>query len=184
MIFGGGADAGAASDPASAFSPIGASGRYLDVRSGMSCPRRIAVMEPYQRQHDLLTTASHLNRAGRQLVPLLRALPAPMRRTCADLATSLAETAEKRRPRRRASGRRTPDRRSDRRVRSRLRGKQGRCAGVGADARPARSADGPSGDTRLAGRSARGAGKLLPRASPVIGETTRGDQVLGGPSRT
>ena len=51
-------------------------------------------------------------------------------------------------PRRRASGRRTPDRRSDRRVRSRLRGKQGRCAGVGADARPARSADGPSGDTR------------------------------------
>ena len=53
-------------------------------------------MDPYQRQHDLLTTASHLNRAGRQLVPLLRALPAPMRRTCADLATSLAETAEKR----------------------------------------------------------------------------------------
>ena len=73
-----------------------ASGRYLDLRSGMSCPRRIAVMESYLRQHDLPTTASHLNRAGRQLVPLLRALPAPMRRTCADLATSLAETAEKR----------------------------------------------------------------------------------------
>ena len=53
-------------------------------------------MEPYRAQHDLLTTASHLNRAGRQLVPLLRALPATMRRTCADLATSLTETAEKR----------------------------------------------------------------------------------------
>ena len=29
-------------------------GPDLDVRSGMSRPRRMAVMEPYQRQHDLL----------------------------------------------------------------------------------------------------------------------------------
>ena len=180
MIFGGGADAGAASDPASAFSPIGASGRYLDVLQVCRVQEGSAVMEPYQPQHDLLTTASHLNRAGRQLVPLLRALPAPMRRTCADLATSLAETAEKRRPCRPGSGRRTPDRRFDRRMRSRLRDKQGRCAGVGADASPARSADGPSGDTRLAGRSARGAGKLLPRAAPV---NWRYDKRRRGPRR-
>lgn len=53
-------------------------------------------MNPIQPTYDLLTTASLVNRTGRQLVPALRALPAPMRRTCAELAGRVAETAEQR----------------------------------------------------------------------------------------
>lgn len=46
--------------------------------------------------YDLLTTASRINRAGRELIPLLRALPKPMLRTCTPLATDLAALAERR----------------------------------------------------------------------------------------
>jgi hypothetical protein len=46
--------------------------------------------------YDLLTTASRINRAGRELIPHLRALPKPMLRTCNPVATSLAALAERR----------------------------------------------------------------------------------------
>ena len=46
--------------------------------------------------YDLLTTASRINRAGRELVPHLRALPKPMRRSCNPVATNLAALAERR----------------------------------------------------------------------------------------
>lgn len=46
--------------------------------------------------YDLLTTASRINRAGRELIPHLRALPKPMRRSCNPVATSLAALAERR----------------------------------------------------------------------------------------
>jgi len=46
--------------------------------------------------YDLLSTASRINRAGRELIPLLRALPKPILRTCNPVAASLAALAERR----------------------------------------------------------------------------------------
>jgi hypothetical protein len=47
--------------------------------------------------YDLLAAATQLNQTGRHLIPALRALPAPLRATYAELAGDLADTAEQRR---------------------------------------------------------------------------------------
>ena len=62
--------------------------------------------------YDLLTTASRINRAGRELIPLLRALPKPMLRTCNPVADKPRGAGRAAGPGRSRRRRAEPDRRA------------------------------------------------------------------------